>query len=29
MSLYELIYIGLLEKCGIAYHIMMNLTALS
>ena len=29
MSFNELIYIRLLEECGVAYHIMMNLTALS
>lgn len=25
----ELIYIGLFEECGVTYHIMMDLTALS
>ena len=25
----ELIYIGLFKECGVTYHIMMNLTALS
>ena len=29
MSFDEFIYIGLLEECGIAYHIMMDLAALS
>ena len=29
MSLYELIYIGLFEECGVANHVVMNLTALS